>query len=235
MTLVAPEIAAFSRHGGDHFVRMLLPPAGHDVPLMPTADDWWGQIRAMPAADRPVLRNYTVRALRPGRCELDVDLVLHGAGGPGSRWARNAVAGSTVGLIDQYAMHAPGPRTDWQLLCGDETALPAIGGILEELAPGTRAEVFVEVPAAGDVQQLRTPGAVRVRWFPRDRTGQAHGRALLTALRRAELPAGRPYAWVAGEAAMVAGLRRHLTHERAIPRDEAYFSGYWRRDRPAYD
>lgn len=234
ITLVAPEIAGFGRQGGDHFVRMLFAPEGRDRPVVPGGDDWWGRLRAMPGPERPVLRNYTVRRLRPDRAEIDVDIVLHDGGGPGSRWGREAVPGSVVGLIDQYAMHTPGPRTDWQLICGDETALPAIGGILEALDVGARAEVFVEVPGPGDVQDLMTAGEARVHWLHRDETGHDHGRALLAAVRAADLPTGRPYAWVAGEAATVAGLRRHLTRERGVSREEALFCGYWRRDRPAY-
>ena len=36
------------------------------------------------------------------------------------------------------------------------------------------------------------------------------------------------YAWLAGEAAMVKGLRRHLVQERGIDRRAVAFMGYWR-------
>jgi len=235
VTLSAPEIAWFGRHGADHFVRMLFAPNIAEAPALPLAADWWGELRALPERDRPALRNYTVRHLRPQRCELDVDFVLHGETGPGSRWALHATAGRTVGLIDQYSRYAPGPPHRWQLICGDETALPAIGGILAALPSGTRAEVFVEVPSADDVPELRTAGEAHVRWFPRDETRRGHGTGLLEGVRRAQLPAGTPYAWVAGEAGMVASLRHYLTVERGASGGQAHFSGYWRHDRPAYD
>jgi NADPH-dependent ferric siderophore reductase len=37
------------------------------------------------------------------------------------------------------------------------------------------------------------------------------------------------YAWIAGESAMVTGLRRHLVHELGMDRRQVAFMGYWRR------
>lgn len=37
------------------------------------------------------------------------------------------------------------------------------------------------------------------------------------------------YAWIAGEAAMVTGLRRHLVRELGVDRRQVAFMGYWRR------
>jgi len=36
------------------------------------------------------------------------------------------------------------------------------------------------------------------------------------------------YAWLAGEAGVVKGLRRHLVQERGIDRRSVAFMGYWR-------
>ena len=40
---------------------------------------------------------------------------------------------------------------------------------------------------------------------------------------------GELYAWIAGEAAMVTGLRRHLVRELGMDRRQVAFMGYWRR------
>jgi NADPH-dependent ferric siderophore reductase len=40
-----------------------------------------------------------------------------------------------------------------------------------------------------------------------------------------------PYAWLAGEAAMVKGLRRHLVQEAGLDRAAVAFMGYWRQGR----
>ncbi|MBJ7452934.1 MAG: SIP domain-containing protein, partial [Blastococcus sp.] len=39
------------------------------------------------------------------------------------------------------------------------------------------------------------------------------------------------YAWLAGEAGVVKGLRRHLVQERGIDRRSVAFMGYWREGR----
>ena len=57
--------------------------------------------------------------------------------------------------------------------------------------------------------------------------------AALQAVRRARLGAGPWYCWVAGEAGMVRGVRRHLLHERGFEREAVTFLGYWRAGRAA--
>ena len=52
-----------------------------------------------------------------------------------------------------------------------------------------------------------------------------------------EVPAEEPraasgaYAWLAGEAGVVKGLRRHLVQEIGLPRTSVAFMGYWREGR----
>lgn len=60
--------------------------------MLPSTDEdtWFGAWRAMPDADRPVMRSYTVREQRrtpEGADEVDIDFVLHGDASPTSRWA----------------------------------------------------------------------------------------------------------------------------------------------------
>jgi iron complex transport system ATP-binding protein len=43
--------------------------------------------------------------------------------------------------------------------------------------------------------------------------------------------AGRLYAWLAGEAAVIRTLRRHLVAECGVDRRAVAFMGYWRRGR----
>nr|WP_255892088.1 SIP domain-containing protein [Nocardioides astragali] len=42
-------------------------------------------------------------------------------------------------------------------------------------------------------------------------------------------PSERSTAWIAGEAAMVTGLRHHLVSELGMDRRQVAFMGYWRR------
>jgi NADPH-dependent ferric siderophore reductase len=186
----------------------------------------------MPADTRSVVRNYTVRGYRAAASELDIDVVLHGDLGPGSRWAAGVTPGDRVGLLDQGTLYAPGDAP-WQLLAADETGLPALAGIAERLPPGTRARAFVEVPSPDDRVALPTAGGdLDVTWLPR-RPGDGPGDRLVAAVRAAALPAGMPYAWLAGESAAVTTIRRHLVADRGMDKRAVCFTGYWRRGVPA--
>jgi NADPH-dependent ferric siderophore reductase len=166
--------------------------------------------------------------MRPEAGELDVEFVLHGHDGPASSWAARAAPGDWVGLLAQPGTYHPLPPAGWQLLAGDETALPAIGAILESLVPGTRARVFIEVPGPRDMQDLSTRGDVRITWLPRS-AHPGDPSPLLRAIRQATLPEGPPYVWVAGETGLISALRRHLVAERGLDRRSICFCGYWRR------
>jgi NADPH-dependent ferric siderophore reductase len=122
------------------------------------------------------------------------------------------------------------------LLAGDETAVPAICGILERLDGSATGQVFLEVPSLEDAQPVRVPDGVTVTWLARH--GQPHGERLSEAVRH--WAAGHPplhgafglYAWLAGEAGTVKGLRRFLVREAGLDRSQVAFMGYWRAGRP---
>lgn len=230
ITVHADELREFPWHGPDQWFRMFLPREGQERPVLPTrADDWWPQIVAMPDEIRPSVRNYTVRHLRPELGEIDVDFVLHGDVGPASRWALRAATGDWVGLLDQTAPYSPPAGTRWQLLVGDETALPAISAIVESRQPGTDAQAFIEVPTSADRLSLAVPDGVRVTWLPRDREDVAVGSLAMDAVREATFGDPRDgYAWVAGESGLIRQIRRHLVSRRGLAKSSVYFCGYWR-------
>ncbi|MER6139186.1 siderophore-interacting protein [Streptomyces sparsogenes] len=158
------------------------------------------------------------------------------AGGPASRWAARARPGDRALVLGPTAPDnggvdfRPPPGTDWMLIAADETALPAVAGILAWLPAGTRAKVWIEVQHAEDLQQLPTDADAEIVWLLRDGADpdQPRSALLLDAVRTATLPEGTPYAWIAGEAGTVRALRRHLVRERGVDRKAITFTGYWR-------
>ncbi|MEV5707612.1 siderophore-interacting protein [Actinoallomurus sp. NPDC052274] len=220
--------------GRDQRFKLFLPHPHQDAPVVPTeaGEDWFARWRAMDPAVRAVMRTYTAREQRSDPDELDVDFALHGDGGPACRWAARAAPGDPVVVLGPVEPDnggvdfRPPPGTDWILLTGDETALPAVAGILAWLPATARARVWIEVPHAADVQDLPTEAQAEVTWLVRE---NAPAGATLEAVRAATLPAGTPYAWIAGEAAGVRALRRHLVGERGFDRRAVVFTGYWRR------
>ncbi|MGP3988710.1 siderophore-interacting protein [Streptomyces sp. 3N207] len=251
VTFGGDGLDGFASGGRDQRFKLFLPQPGQTAPVVPTdaGENWFTEWRAMDENVRGIMRSYTVRALRRGSeygtgvpagrglgaDELDVDFALHGESGPASRWALRAMPGDRVTLLGPVVEDnagvdfRPPEGTDWVLLSGDETALPAIGAILEWLPAGMPVRVFAEVPHREDVQDLPTLSDARFSWLVRDEaaTGSRLER-MVASVRAAELPPGTPYAWLAGEAGTVKALRRHLVTERGFDRRAVKFTGYWR-------
>ncbi|NYI05097.1 siderophore-interacting protein [Allostreptomyces psammosilenae] len=237
ITFGGESLSAFAGGGRDQSLSLFLPQPGQPAPVLPAedCDDWFAAWRAVDDGVRAVMRSYTVReSRREPDHEIDIDFVLHGDAGPASRWAARARVGDRVVVLgpavpeNSGVRFQPVPGTDWVLLAADETALPAVEGILAWLPAGTRAKVWIEVPHAEDARPLPTEADAEITWLPRDAPADRR-RGLVEAVGAAELPAGSPYAWIAGEAGTVRALRRHLVGERGLDRRSVTFVGYWRR------
>ncbi|WP_051950768.1 siderophore-interacting protein [Actinacidiphila yeochonensis] len=236
VVLHCPELSGLVSGGGDQRFKLFLPRPGQTVPVLPetTDDQWYARWRAMDPRVRGVMRTYTVSGARPDEAELDVDFALHGDLGPASRWAQAARPGDRVSVLAPVATDnggvdfRPPAGTDWMLLTGDETALPALASILAGLPAGTRVKALIEVAHPEDRLPLPTTADAEVTWLVRDPAAPDRTAGVLAALAATPFPAGTPYAWLAGEAACVRAQRRHLTGERGMPRGAITFSGYWR-------
>ncbi|TDQ51526.1 siderophore-interacting protein [Actinorugispora endophytica] len=233
VTFTGPGVKGLPQRGYDHWFRFFLPRRDQVEPLLPPTEDWWTEVRAMPEDVRPVVRNYTIRRHRADSEEIDVDFVLHGDTGPASSWAGRVRPGDRAGLLDQgvtFDPSASGGRPS--LIAGDETALPAIAGIVGTMGDRDRALVYIEVPEASEEQPLHAPPGVEVRWVHRDTAPEG---GLLSVIRAADLPEDLGQAWLAGESSLVTGVRRHLVNDRGVARQDISFSGYWRRGRSVDD
>ncbi|MCX2970454.1 MULTISPECIES: siderophore-interacting protein [Streptomyces] len=232
VTLGGERLAEFASGGRDQSFSLFLPHPGQAEPLVPDGPDWFARWRAMDPAERAVLRSYTVREQRHAVRELDVDFALHEPAGPASRWAAHCTPGDRALLLGpttaenkSVAFRLP-PAARWTLLTADETALPALAGILRDLPAGHRAHAFVEVPSGADRLPLPSVADARVRWLVRGT--RVRNAPLLDAVRAAALPPEPGYAWLAGEARGVRALRRHLVRGRGWDRRAVTFTGYWR-------
>jgi len=286
--LGAPALAEFGVDGPvlDQRIKLVFPnDAGELASFEGTDESWFATWLDLPTAERGHMRTYTVREVRGEGVEtrLVVDFVLHveeGCTGPGSSWAARAAVGDRLvtmaprrGVPFGGIEFAPGAARQL-LLAGDETAVPAICSILDDLPDGTVGTAFLEVPQAGDVLDVHCPVGMEVVWLPRDDAphGTALTEAVLThlgtggaateiaadevdpelwetptysssgeAIDETAVSVGHDpstgsghrlddlYAWIAGESAVVTGLRRHLVKELGVDRRQVAFMGYWRR------
>ena len=111
---------------------------------------------------------------------------------------------------------------DIATLLADETGLPAITRRLEELPAGAQAIVVVRLDDPADRREFKSAASARVKWL-----GQ--GESLVDAVRALDLPPGEGYAWCAGEAGVMAALRRVLVEEKGHDRHAIRAAAYWKR------
>ncbi|WNV92160.1 siderophore-interacting protein [Umezawaea sp. Da 62-37] len=230
VTLGGPALRDLAVVGGDQTVRLFFPREGQAALRMPTASSeaWMAQVLVMPKSVRPLVRNLTIRRARPAEGEVDIEFALHGDS-PMSSWVRRVRPGDQAGVFDMGTTYRRPEDARAQLLVGDGTALPAILAILDQAPPGLASEVYLEVPTAADVRDVPTAPGMRIHWSVRDDVADRRpGSAVLEAVRRAEVPPGRVYAWVAGESRLATSVRRHLVNDRGVPKADISFAGYWR-------
>jgi NADPH-dependent ferric siderophore reductase len=183
----------------------------------------FGEPVQLPVRDWKPWRNYTVRHHRREKGEIDVDVVLHEPRGPACTGAAEIPLGSGVGYAGPRVDFVPRSDAEWLLLCGDETALPAIAAILDE-PPVPHVLALVEVPDRGE--ELPLDG---VHWVHRDGAPAATTTHLADALRDLALPDGLGQAWGAAESRVARDLRAVLRDERGMPKSHATARGYWLR------
>lgn len=221
VTLAGPALEGLTVEEPAASVRLLLP-ADDGGLVIPR---WNGNEFLLPDGRRPPIRTFTPRRSDPETRELDLHIVVHGRGAA-SQWA------DAVGPGDPAAVSGPGrgytvaPDAPAFLLAGDETAIPAISQLLEVLPAQTPVQVLIEAAAPDARLGLPDHPGASVEWCDLP-LGAPPGTALVDAVVSAELVPGTKV-WVAGEAAAVQRIRRHLFQGLGLPRTQASVRGYWK-------
>lgn len=233
ITFTSPEMNGFITDFPDQFATLIFPLEHQTVPQIQRGFTW-EEYFAMPEDARPVARNYTVRAFRPERAEIDVDIVLHGDTGFGTRWAGRAKPGDQVAMWGPRVAFNPLPETDWFLLVADETGLPAAGAILESLPASASAWVVIEIDDPVSEQPLSSAASFEVTWLHRNTTTNGESRLLETVRSLPPFPDGVRYAWGGGEIEIMNAYGKLLRRERGMKTASISAIGYWRRDNAAH-
>ncbi|MEI4470737.1 siderophore-interacting protein [Frigidibacter sp. MR17.24] len=200
LTLEGPEMADFPSLSPEDHVKLVVPDG----------------------AGGEAMRDYTPRRFDTARGLLVIDFALHEAG-PATAWALAARVGDAVTIGGPRGSQViAGPIADWVLI-GDETALPAIGRRIEEMAAGVAVTSLVAVPGGADEQVFETAAALDARWVHRaDGTDAA---PLLAALDGLTI-GPRSFVWIAAEAGVTRALRDALV-ARGVDRVWIKAAGYW--------
>ncbi|AOM40884.1 siderophore-interacting protein [Xenorhabdus hominickii] len=192
-----PEVHQMQRYAPDQRIKLLLPLANSIELKLNSEGDWYRDYMAIPKEQRPLMRTYTIRALRVEQQEMDVEFVLHGKNSPVSNWLSQAKVGDPLQVIAPKGEHQdcfdgcewkPSPQVCHSLLIADEAALPAALGILEQLAQyddPPYVQAFFEVPIVEDCINVEHFTFADIFWLPRDEGDKhAYGERLVEAVRQ---------------------------------------------------
>ncbi|WP_018390692.1 siderophore-interacting protein [Ancylobacter sp. FA202] len=221
--------------GESHYhARLLIPPQGR-APIWPSLAAS-GRIIWPEGKDALTSRVYSIRSVEPARNILTMDIVVHGQGGsPGACFAKDAREDAIVGVL------GPGgggrPDAGNLLLLGDETALPTIARMLENLPSTSSADVFIEVEDEGEEQMLVSNARVRINWLHRHGVEPGRSARLEQILREQaarEAEAGR-FVWAGCERGQAERLRNILGERSSMRRSSHHIMGFWTRQKAAYE
>jgi NADPH-dependent ferric siderophore reductase len=225
VTFTGPELEGLTVEQPAASVRLLLPPTRGSELVIPS---WAGNEFLLPDGRRPTIRTFTPRHLDREALELDLEIVVHGDGAA-SHWAERAHVGDPAAVSGPGRGYAIDHGAPAFLLAGDETAMPAISQLLEVLPRATPVEVRIEIAQPEARVALPHHPRASVQWCELP-PGAPPGHALVAAVIGAGVDASTQV-WVAGEAASVQRIRRHLFEERGLPRARAAVRGYWKHGR----
>ncbi|MGO2037832.1 MAG: SIP domain-containing protein [Brevibacterium sp.] len=215
----------FRSEGFDDHVKLVIPPPGREDLHIGEQEEFrfnWNREALN------LTRDYTVRSVDPEANSFTFDVVRHDSG-LASDWAFTVNIGDSLKFAGPKTCAGISEGIDFHLLIADETALPAVGRWLEEAPAGTRGHIIVEVPSAEDIQTIPTDADVEIDWLVRGSTPPGESTLMYEAVKNVALPAGRTFAWCAGETMTIAPIRRYLRRDLGLPKEDVEVVGYWRK------
>jgi NADPH-dependent ferric siderophore reductase len=216
------ELDGFTDAVPTSHLKVFLPAEGQLEPHLP-APGPDGTVVA-PDGAAPVVRTYTPRRYDPATRTLEIQFLLHGTG-PAAEWARRAAPGDRLAVAGPGGRFSLEPAADHWWLAADESAIPAVGTLLEALPETTAADVHLEVDGPDDEVEFAATAKATITWH--HRRPDAFGAELADAARAGAIPDGARV-WVACEAAAMRDIRRYLITERHLPPASLVTRGYWR-------
>lgn len=224
VTFTGRDLEGFSVDQPAASVRLLLP-APQQTLVMPI---WNGNEFLLSDGRRPTIRTFTPRRVDVKALELDLDIVVHGAGAA-SDWVEAAAPGDPAAVSGPGRGYSIDTNASRFLLAGDETAIPAISQLLEAIPAEMSVQAIIEIAHPDARLALPDHPRATVEWYERT-PGAAPGSVLIAPVSSARFDAGTRV-WVAGEAAAMHRIRHHFFKDRGLSRGMFTIRGYWKHGR----
>ncbi|MBS0057818.1 siderophore-interacting protein, partial [Yersinia sp. Marseille-Q3913] len=223
ITFESPALHNYPPQCGGAHLKVFLPLAGQTQPELPVPGE---KGPVWPAANvRPIVRTYSVRAIRPELCEIDIEFAIHDHHGPAVNFARNARPGDWLGITNPGGPETLLPAATYRYLVGDPSSLPAIAALLESLPADAKGHAIIRVNTPQDVLDLIKPAGVELSWVI---GGTEKTQEVITQFCALNLSMEESAFWIAGEDSLVVQLRRYLRREKGGDRQQLYAIPYWR-------
>jgi len=173
------------------------------------------------------MRTYTIRKFDETTKELSIDFVAHGDDGPASRWASHAKSGAFLGFAGPSTPKITYFDADWYLVAADPSALPVAAVALEAMPRDAKGVAIFEITSKEDRQEIDIPEGFETHWLVHSDPQRASEEQEIL-IRSLDWPKGKIQTCIAGESGVIRSLRAFLTHEKNLPKEDIYISGYWK-------
>lgn len=175
-------------------------------------------------------RAYTVRSINEATGEIDVDFFLHDPSGPLSTWAALTKAGDFCEISSPHRSSGVviAEQSNQYFLAADDTGLPAVCSILENLPENATAKVLIEVENEAEKQPIKSLAKIHVQWFFRaSENYTGFSEAILSSI-----PTIPCEIFIAAESGDVKKIKTHLNEMPGLRK--MALSGYWKRGEKDY-
>jgi NADPH-dependent ferric siderophore reductase len=171
-------------------------------------------------------RDYTPRHFDADAGLLTVDFALH-RGGLGAAWAQQAKPGDSVQIGGPRGSKViSAPNVSW-ILIGDETAIPAIGRRLEEMAPETHVIAIVAVTGPEDELAFETKVNLTTHWIHRSDAEASDPEPFLKLLSQLRLPLFPGFVWIGAETEVSNAVRSYFIETLGHGPEWIKAAAYW--------